>query len=97
MAGYGCFGFRAPVQRESCGPQLTFKFLVQPDLSDRHAAEALGAFFDLMASIFAGTIPPDTLASLERTRVVGRTLLLAYDFTSHTIVGVDPMPVGPVR
>jgi len=75
--------------------ELTFKFLIQPDLSEEEASEALDAFFYLIESYFAGSITPETLARLESTRCVGRTLLLAYDFSSHTIVGVDPMPAGP--
>jgi hypothetical protein len=74
------------------GEEINLKLLVQPELSKEDAAIALDAFFALIASVFEGTISPDVLTELEKGRVVGRTLLLAYDFTTGSIVTVDPLP-----
>ncbi|HVZ16615.1 MAG TPA: hypothetical protein VG897_05840 [Terriglobales bacterium] len=38
-----------------------------------------------------GSITPSTLEELEQTRVVGKTILLAYDFFQGRIVPVDPL------
>jgi hypothetical protein len=42
---------------------------------------AFGAFFDLMLSFVNGTVTEAMLQKLEQTRVMGRTLSVAYDFS----------------
>lgn len=74
------------------GEEINFKFLIQPELSGADTTRALEEFFSLMESMFAGSVPPDVLARLEQGRVVGHTLLLAFNFEKGTIVTVDPLP-----
>lgn len=76
--------------------RLTLKFLIQPDLAEADAEKALTAFLDLVQSISDRSIDVETLERLEAGRVIGRTLLLAYDFEAERIVTVDPMPSGPI-
>jgi hypothetical protein len=76
--------------------RLTLKFLIQPDLVEADAEKALTAFLDLVQSISDRSIDSETLERMEAGRVVGRTLLLAYDFEAERIVTVDPMPSGPI-
>lgn len=76
--------------------KLTFKLLLQPNLSEAQAEIALSAFFGLIGTIIDGSVTEETLERLSAGCIVGRTLLLAYDFEHGTIVPVDPLPkAGP--
>jgi hypothetical protein len=76
------------------GQDINLKLLLQPALSEDDAARAVEAFFTLVASLFEGTTPPEVQAELNKGRVVGRTLLLAFDFDTGSIVTIDPIQPG---
>lgn len=73
------------------GEEINLKFLIQPELPRDDAAIAFDSFFQFVGSMVDGTITPETLDELEKTRIVGKTLLVAYDFALGKIVPVDPL------
>jgi hypothetical protein len=73
------------------GEGINLKFLIQPELDESQASVAFESFFRFVVSMIDGTVTPETLEELERTRVVGKTLLLAHDFSLGRIIPVDPL------
>jgi hypothetical protein len=73
------------------GEHASIKLLLQPHLSVPEVEQAIDAFFDTTKGICSGTISPHDIEGLDKVRVVGRTILLAYDFDKRAIVAVDPL------
>lgn len=67
------------------------KMLIQPALSETDAERAMNAFFELIESTSESTSAADVLEQLGRVRIIGKTILVAYDFQRSTLVAVDPI------
>jgi len=76
----------------SLNSAISIKFLLQRDIPDAQAEQAIEAFFEFIDSVADGSVSPELVARISSTRIVSRTLLIAYDFEQKTIFGVDPMP-----
>jgi hypothetical protein len=71
---------------------VTFKFLFRRDLASGLRERELDCFLTFLASVHDRSLDDATIARLSQTRIIGQTLLLAYDQTVDTIIGIDPMP-----
>lgn len=71
---------------------ITFKLLVHTDVSEEEYEETIAAFLEFLASFHAHTLDAPIIESLKTSRVVGRTLLLAFNREAKAIEPVDPVP-----
>lgn len=71
---------------------ITFKLLVHTDVSEGEYEETIAAFFEFLASFHAHTLDAPMVESLNTSRIVGRTLLLAFNRDTKAIEPVDPVP-----
>lgn len=73
------------------GEGYTFKFLFRKSLEPRLRGRELECFTSLLAQLHNGKLEEQTIERLGGVRVIGRTILLAYDSEADWIVGVDPV------
>ncbi|UCV02773.1 hypothetical protein [Dechloromonas denitrificans] len=71
---------------------ITFKLLVHADVSEGEYEETIAAFLEFLASFHANSLDAPMVESLNASRVVGRTLLLAFNREAKAIEPVDPVP-----
>lgn len=74
---------------------LRFKLLLQRGVSEREYEEILDAFLAFLAAYHAQALEPETVEKLKTSRVVGRTLLLAFNQETKVIEPLDPIPRRP--
>lgn len=74
---------------------VRFKLLIQPNVSLEEYDEILASFLTFLEAYHSGTLDPRSLEIIEGTRVVGRMLLLMFNFDSRAIEPVDPIPNRP--
>lgn len=73
-------------------PRLTFKLLIQKEASEQEYALILNAFLDFLAAFHSGSLDGQMLERLQTSRVVGGTLLFAFNLESKTLETLDPIP-----
>jgi len=73
-------------------PSLTFKLLIQKDASEHEYAQILEAFLDFLAAFHSGSLDDGMLQRLQTSRVVGGTLLFAFNLESKILETLDPIP-----
>ena len=73
------------------GEGLTFKLLLKKRASSDEYEAAVTAFLDLLDAIHSGEIDEGTFERLANGRIVGRTLLLAYDEQAKRLTPIDPL------
>jgi hypothetical protein len=73
------------------GEGFTFKFLFRRELPTEMRDRELSCFLTFLASLHDGSLDDATIMRLGEARIVGRTILLAYEVSGDRIVAVDPM------
>ena len=75
---------------------IQYKFLLQEHLTAAEGEVAITAFLDLARAMVEKRVPSEVAVELNRARLVGRTVLLCYDFSGGRIIAVDPLtPSAP--
>ena len=72
------------------GEGFTFKFLFRCELSIELRDRELDCFLTFLASLHDGSLDDATITRLSEARIVGRTILLAYDVADDRVMAVDP-------
>jgi hypothetical protein len=72
------------------GDGLSAKLLLQATFTADQCNEALISFLHFLDSLHNGTLDVASVIGLSDAKPVGRTLLLAYDAESKSLVVVDP-------
>lgn len=72
--------------------ELKFKLLVQADVSSDDYDEVVEAFLRFLEAYHSGTLDSLGVERVQRARVVGGIILLAFDPALGTVVPVDPIP-----
>ena len=70
---------------------VRFKLLIEPSASREQYEASVRAFLSFLDDYHAGVLEPDIQAELSNVRVVGRTLLLAFDADLDRVRAVDPL------
>lgn len=73
-------------------PCLTFKLLIQKDASEQEYALILEAFLNFLATFHSGALDEQMIERLQSSRVVGGTLLFAFNLETKTLETLDPIP-----
>ena len=73
------------------GADLRFKLLLERSATRVEYEEVISSFLAFLDAYHAGALGSTTLDKLKRTRVVCRTLLLAFNPTSGQIEPIDPL------
>lgn len=71
---------------------ITFKLLIQTRVSEHEYEEILDAFLAFLADYHAHTLKGEIVQDLKAAKVVGRTLLLAFNGNKKVIEFIDPIP-----
>lgn len=74
------------------GPRLTFKLLIQKDASEQEYALILESFLNFLTAFHSDTLDEQTIERLQTSRVVGGTLLFAFNLETKTLETLDPIP-----
>lgn len=74
-----------------------FKLLLQRRVSEREYDEILDAFLTFLAAYHAYSLDREITEKLKTSRVVGGTLLLAFNQKTKAIEPLDPMPKRPIN
>jgi len=77
------------------GDGLRFKLLIQADVSSDEYDEVVASFLAFLEAYHSGTLDARGVERLEQARVVGRTMLLAFNTDVKAIEPVDPIPKRP--
>ncbi len=72
-------------------PGLRFKLLIQTNVSEDEYEEILGAFLEFLSAFHARSLDAQTIERLVAARVVGDTLLLAFNQDAKAIEPIDPV------
>lgn len=70
---------------------LCFKLLIKKSATEAEYEATVSAFVTFLDAFHGRTLAADVLQELRTTRVVGRTLLLAYDSDKKRVVPIDPL------
>lgn len=71
---------------------LRFKLLIQKDASEQEYAATVSAFLEFLDAFHSKSLSPVVVDELRSVRVIGRTILLAYDTELKRVTVVDPVP-----
>jgi hypothetical protein len=71
---------------------LIFKLLFRDDTSAEAFNLAVAEFFTFLARYYSGQLDQPTESQMTRARVIGRTILMAYDNAMGCFVFLDPVP-----
>jgi len=74
------------------GPNLRLKLLIQNGASQVEYERTISAFLEFASSFHAGTLDPSMTRELSKARVMGGTVLVAYDAESSQLEFIDPIP-----
>jgi hypothetical protein len=69
-----------------------FKLLLQCSASEEEYEATVEAFLAFLEAYHNGTLAVDVVTELQSTKVVGRTVLLAYKPSLKRVQPVDPLP-----
>lgn len=72
--------------------KLNIKLLFPADPTENEIQEIFEVYSSFLEDLYLGQIKQSLLDKLIQGRVVGRTMLVAYDFTTRAITPVDPIP-----
>ena len=70
---------------------LRFKLLLQRSASREEYEATVNAFLAFLESYHAGSLEPAVVAEIEGTRVIGKTLLLAFNPVLNRVQPIDPL------
>ncbi|MCF8145638.1 MAG: hypothetical protein K9N21_17130 [Deltaproteobacteria bacterium] len=71
---------------------LNLKLLFPTELREEGVHEIIEAYSDFIAALYAGKVDEELIHKLSAGRVIGKTMLVAYDFESKEVGPVDPIP-----
>lgn len=71
--------------------KLNLKLLFPLELTTEEVHEAIEAYTDFIENLYLGNINQDIIEKLKGGRVVGRTMLIAYDFEKKILEPIDPI------
>lgn len=74
---------------------LRFKLLIRSQASQDEYQATIDAFIDFLDAFHAGQLSSDLVTELKEMRVVGKTLLLAYDPVAKRMRPIDPFADRP--
>ena len=74
---------------------LRFKLLIRSYASQDEYQATIDAFIDFLDAFHTGHLSPELVAEMKEIRVVGKTLLLAYDRVAKRMRPVDPLADRP--
>lgn len=74
---------------------LRFKLLLQRGVSEREYEEILDSFLAFLDAYHAQSLERETVEKLRTSRVVGGTILLAFNQETNVIEFLDPIPKKP--
>jgi len=75
--------------------RLRFKLLLRCEATETEYEETIEAFLVFLEAYHERSLDPEMVEELKAARVVGGTLLLAYNNETKTLVAVDPVPSRP--
>lgn len=70
---------------------LRFKLLIRSHATQEEYQATIDAFVDFLDAFHTLQLPSELIAELKNVRVVGKTLLLAYDPLAKRVRPVDPL------
>jgi len=73
------------------GVNVRFKLLFRQSATAQEYEATIAAFLSFLDAYHAGCLAPDVVAELEGARVVGKTLLLAFNPLLDRVQPVDPL------
>jgi len=68
-----------------------FKLLLRHSSTQEEYDEEIDAFLSFLEGYHAADLPSDLIVELEQTRVLGQTILLAYNSSLQRVQPVDPL------
>jgi hypothetical protein len=71
---------------------LRFKLLFRDDISAAIFNRQIAAFFAFLSQYYGGQLDVGTQAQMTKARIIGRTILVAYDDANECFVFPDPVP-----
>lgn len=72
-------------------PEVAFKLVLEADVGEATAQEAIPAFLDTIRSVIEGTLGRDDLDALLTYRPMGGVMLVTFDSETRRIVPVNAM------
>ena len=91
VGGDQIYSLRYSILAEA-GEGLRFKLLIQTHVSSDEYDEVLASFLAFLDAYHSGTLDSRSVERVKHARVVGRTMLLAFNSDSKAIEPVDPIP-----
>jgi hypothetical protein len=76
---------------------LRFKLLFEDECSSEELNLGVAGFFGFLEKYYEDSLDKETRARLASARVIGKTILLAYDKESDFFVFLDPVPTKTGR
>jgi hypothetical protein len=77
------------------GEGLRFKLLIQANVSSHEYDEVLASFLAFLEAYHGGALDSPSVERVKHARVLGGTVLLAFDHGFNVVVPVDPIPRRP--
>ena len=77
------------------GPKARIKLLIRNGASSAEYEDTIRTFLEFVSAHHEGTLDPHVLQAVDGVRVVGETLLVAYNPSTGQIEPVDPSPRPP--
>jgi hypothetical protein len=71
---------------------LSFKLLLQREVTADEYEEIIASFLAFLQAYHGGNLDSGSVERMQQARVVGRTLLLAFNRDSKSIEPIDPLP-----
>jgi len=73
---------------------LTLKLLFPAELEEEDVHEMIEAYLNFIEALYAGKIGETLVAKLSSGRLIGKTMLVAYDIETKELNPVDPIPTN---
>jgi hypothetical protein len=74
--------------------KLTLKLLFPAELEEEGVHKIIEAYSNFIDALYAGKIDETLMAKLSGGRVIGKTMLVAYDIEAKELCPVDPIPAN---
>lgn len=71
---------------------LGFKLLIQESASEAEYDSTIKAFLEFLDAFHSRKLTAESVEEISKIRVVGKTMLLAYNKDQGRVIPVDPMP-----
>jgi len=91
MRGEQIYSLRYSILAEA-SEGLRFKLLIQADVAADDYDEILASFLAFLEAYHGGTLDSRSIERLKQARVIGGTMLLAFNPALNAVAPVDPIP-----